>query len=106
MIDITTLKLSKTVPTTAVWSAGVLTVAQGAKKTLIKLAGNFTGSFTVGSDGASGIDIHYAAPANPHVARLAQAMAGFTPSNVASSLTAHLDSATTRAFSLFASPRA
>ncbi len=70
-IDVTNLKPSKTVPTKATWAAGVLTVKEGATTVLIKLPGDFTGTFSTASDGAAGTAITYA----PHPAALAQAMA-------------------------------
>ena len=73
-IDISNSKPTST--TTATWASGVLTVAEGTRKTLIKLPGSFTGAFTVSSDGASGMDIRYTpAPAAPQTTLLTQAMA-------------------------------
>jgi hypothetical protein len=71
-IDLANLRFSKSKPTTATWSGGVLTVSQGASVTRIALPGAFPGAFTASSDGGAGTLITYAPPAP---AALAQAMA-------------------------------
>jgi hypothetical protein len=81
-IDITNLNPSSTKPTTAMWSDGELKVTQASKTITIALPGDFTGHFTVSSDGAKGTDITYgaAAPAptaDPTLDRLIEAMASF-----------------------------
>jgi hypothetical protein len=75
VIDLTDFKPSAT-PTTASWSAGMLTVTQGAKSASIALPGSFTGTFSAASDGLAGTKITYTPPA-AQVAAMADAMASF-----------------------------
>ena len=89
-IDITTLRASKRLPTTATWADGVLSLSQGATTDQITLPGDFTGTFTSSPDGNGGADITYAAAA-PTL--LTQAMASFgagaTDPGLASTFAAH-----------------
>jgi Ca2+-binding RTX toxin-like protein len=77
VIDLTNLKPSNTVATTATWANNILTLAQGAATVAITLQGAYNGTFTASADGAGGTVVRYAAPASaPQLAGLAQAMAG------------------------------
>ena len=71
-VDITNLKYSS--KTKVAWANGILTVTAGAAHVQIKLTGNFTGTFSALSDGASGTKIIYAPPST---ASFAQAISCF-----------------------------
>jgi hypothetical protein len=92
VIEITNLRPSKTAPTTAVWSGGVLTVTQGTITDTIKLPGSFTGTFSTASDGKTGTNITYTPPAEPRAAPAAhamvQAMASMVPQSSSQLITA------------------
>jgi Ca2+-binding RTX toxin-like protein len=89
VIDITNLRLSKTVATTVSWASGVLTITQGATTDHIALTGSFTGAFAATSDGKTGVDITYA----PAAAAMTQAMAGFGAGAATAQLVAMSDPA-------------